>query len=89
MLLKPFGEYYSEYAENVSELSRDFPLHEQIVGEAAQKRFIELLGKILRLENILTSFDDFTGNEMLTERQGQDYRSTYLDLYAEFRQERG
>ena len=89
VLLKPFGEYYSEYAENVSELLQDFPLHEQIVGEAAQKRFIELFGKILRLENILTSFDDFTGNEMLTQRQSQDYRSTYLDLYAEFRQERG
>ena len=54
-----------------------------------QKRFIELFGKILRLENILTSFDDFAGNEILTERQGQDYRSTYLDLYAEYRQERG
>ena len=89
VLLKPYGEYYNEYAENVSELLQDYPLSRQIVGEGAQKRFIELFGKILRLENILTSFDDFAGNEILTERQGQDYRSTYLDLYAEYRQERG
>lgn len=29
----------------------------------------------------------FAGNEILTERQAQDYRSIYLDLYAEFRKE--
>ena len=47
-----------------------------------------LFGEILRLRNILTSFDDFDGNEILTERQSQDYRSVYLNLWAEFRQER-
>jgi type I restriction enzyme R subunit len=35
----------------------------------------------------LSSFDDFAGYEILTERQLQDYRSVYLDLYAEFRRE--
>jgi type I restriction enzyme R subunit len=62
-----------------------FPPGEPILGEQAQKDFIALFGQILRLENILTSFDDFAGNELLTERQAQDYRSVYLDLYAEFR----
>ena len=85
MLLKPYGEYYDEYAEKVAELLEQFPLGQPIVGEAAQKEFIALFGAILRLQNILTSFDDFAGNEILTERQGQDYRSVYLDLYAEFR----
>ena len=56
-------------------------------GESAQKAFIALFGQILRLQNILTSFDDFAGNEILTERQSQDYRSVYLDLYAEFRRD--
>src|SRR5262249_38821143 len=62
-----------------------FPLGEPIIGENAQKEFIALLGAILRLQNILTSFDEFAGNELLTERQSQDYRSIYLNLYAEFR----
>ncbi|WP_269452075.1 type I restriction endonuclease subunit R, EcoR124 family [Tessaracoccus coleopterorum] len=48
-----------------------FPLGQQIIGEAAQKEFIQLFGQILRLENILTSFDDFTRNEILTARQGR------------------
>ena len=32
------------------------------MGEEAQKEFIRLYGGILRLRNILTSFDDFDGN---------------------------
>ena len=87
VLLKPYAEYYEEYANRANELLAKFPLDEQIVGEAAQKEFIALYGAILRLENILTSFDEFAGHEILTERQGQDYRSIYLDLYAEFRRE--
>ncbi len=87
VLLRPYSEYFEEYAGKVSELLEQFPLGESIIGEAAQKAFIALFGAILRLQNILTAFDDFIGNEILTERQGQDYRSVYLDLYAEFRKE--
>ncbi|QWT22966.1 type I restriction endonuclease subunit R [Subtercola sp. PAMC28395] len=85
VLLKPYGEYYNDYAEKVADLLAAFPLGQPIIGEAAQKEFIQLLGAILRLQNILTSFDEFTGNEILSDRQAQDYRSIYLDMYAEFR----
>lgn len=85
VLLKPYDEYYGEYSEKVEQLLTDFPLGQPILGEAAQKAFILLFGAILRLQNILTSFDDFAGNEILSARQEQDYRSVYLDLYAEFR----
>lgn len=88
VLLKPYGDYYGEYADKVGALLASFPLGAPIIGETAQKEFIQLFGQILRLENILTSFDDFAGHELLTERQGQDYRSVYLDLYAEFRKDK-
>jgi type I restriction enzyme R subunit len=88
VLLKPYDDYYNDYADKVSKLLTFFPLGEQIIGEAAQKAFIQLFGQILRLENILASFDDFAGHEILTERQSQDYRSIYLDLYAEFRKDK-
>jgi type I restriction enzyme R subunit len=87
VLLKPYYDYYGEYTEKVAELLATFPLGTPIVGESAQKAFIALFGAILRLQNILTSFDEFTGSEILTERQAQDYRSVYLDFYAEFRRE--
>ncbi len=85
VLLKPYGDYYEEYEKRVAELVEGFPLGQAIIGEAAQKAFIKLLGSILRLKNILTAFDDFAGNEILSEREFQDYQSLYLNLYAEFR----
>ena len=88
VLLKPYGDYYAEYFEQVTELLGVFPLGSPILGETAQKSFIGVFGSILRLQNILTAFDDFAGHDPLTERQSQDYRSIYLDLYAEFRRER-
>ncbi|MHB8657464.1 MAG: type I restriction endonuclease subunit R [Solirubrobacteraceae bacterium] len=88
VLLKPYRDYYAEYQERAQELLEKFPLGEPIIGETAQKEFIALYGQILRLENILTAFDEFAGNEILSERQSQDYRSVYLDLYAEFRKDK-
>jgi len=85
VLLKPYHEYYAEYADKVAKLLEQYPLGLPIIGESNQKDFIMLFGAILRLQNILTSFDDFAGNEILSDRQGQDYRSVYLDLYADFR----
>ena len=85
VLLKPYADYYTEYQKKVTELVAQFPLGQAITGEAAQKAFIKLFGSILRLKNILTAFDDFAGNEILTDRDFQDYQSLYLNLYAEFR----
>jgi type I restriction enzyme, R subunit len=85
VLLKPYAEYYKEYRTRIEELVEKYPLDHVIVGEGAQKAFIRLFGAILRLKNILTAFDDFTGNEILSERDFQDYQSLYLNLYAEFR----
>ena len=85
VLLKPYAEYYAQYEKCVAELLDGFPLGYAIIGEAAQKSFIKLFGSILRLKNILTAFDDFAGNEILTLREFQDYQSLYLNLYAEFR----
>jgi type I restriction enzyme R subunit len=87
VLLKPYHDYYREYSEKVANLLEIYPVGMPIVGESAQKEFIVLFGAILRLQNILTSFDDFTGNEILNERQCQDYQSVYLNLYVEFRRE--
>lgn len=85
VILKPYREYYKDYETKVRELRSQFSPQKSIVGEDAQKQFIRLFGTILRLENILSSFDEFSGDQLLTERQQQDFRSMYLDLHAEFR----
>jgi type I restriction enzyme R subunit len=71
----------------ITELANRFPLGKPIVGEEAQKEFIHLFGMILRIKNILTAFDDFAGNEILPERDFQDYQSVYLDLHRDFRKD--
>ncbi len=78
-------ELLGQYAEQTQELLTGFPLGQPIIGESAEKAFIQLFGQILRLENILASFDDFAGAQILTDRQRQDYRSVYLDLHAQYR----
>ena len=73
------------YSDLIGELQSNFPLGMPITGEQEQKDFIKLYGSILRLKNILTSFDEFQGSEILSERDFQDYQSIYIDLYHEFR----
>jgi type I restriction enzyme R subunit len=94
VLLKTYADYYNGYEENgkrkpgyvelIQMLMSSYPLGVSIIGEGAQKGFIRLFGAILKLKNILTSFDDFAGNEILSVRDFQDYQSTYLDLYQTF-----
>ena len=95
VLLKDYDSYYFGYDEGeksvpgytdlIDELTEKFPLGQPIMGEENQKDFIRLYGKILRLKNILSTFDRFSGNELLSDRQFQDYQSVYLDLYQEYR----
>jgi type I restriction enzyme R subunit len=79
------GEYKPGYAELIATLTTQYPLGQPIIGEEAEKDFIRLYGAILRLKNILTSFDNFEGNEILSERDFQDYQSIYIDLYQKYR----
>lgn len=94
VLLKTYDEYYNGYEEDgkhkpgyaklIGLIRSTYPVGQAIIGDKAQKEFIRLFGAILRLKNILTAFDDFAGNEILSERDFQDYQSIYIDLYQEF-----
>ncbi len=81
VILKPFRDYYDEYASLVSELTSKFNPGDLPSSETGQREFVNLYNKILRLQNILKSFDDFKGNELLPERTFQDYQSTYIEIY--------
>ena len=96
VLLKTYEEYYNGYEDDkgrekegysqlIKELQNKFPIGEQIIGEQNEKEFIILFGNILKIKNILSAFDKFTGNEILSEREYQDYQSIYIDLYEEIK----
>lgn len=79
------GKHHKGYTELVAELKENFSLGSQIMGESNEKAFISLFGAILKMRNILTSFDEFTGDSLLSDRDLQDHQSRYLDLYQKWR----
>ena len=80
------GKYHPGYQDMIEELTTKFPLtEERITGEQRQKEFIVLFGAILRIRNLLTSFDEFAGSEILSERDFQDYLGRYQDLRDEWK----
>ena len=97
VLMKSFKDYYYGYKSSdgkqmpgyvnmMEDLNTKFPLSEpQIIGEQKQKNFISLFGAILRTRNILLSFDDFKGKELISERDLQDYLGRYQDLRDEWK----
>ena len=88
VLLKPYSEYMAEYRDRLAQLYERFPLGQVILGEEAEKAFIRLFGTILRLRNVLSSFDDFEADDPMPARDEQDYRSVYTDLYQKLRKDR-
>lgn len=88
VLLKPYSEYMAEYRDRLAQLYDRFPLGRVILGEEAEKAFIRLFGTILRLRNVLSSFDDFEGDDPMLARDEQDYRSVYTDLYQKWRKDK-
>ena len=98
--LQSFKDYYNDYEDDkgrhidgyvdmIDQLRNNFPLSEpQIIGEERKKEFISLLGAILRMRNLLVSFDDFNGKEIISDRDFQDYLGRYQDLRDEWNERR-
>ena len=95
VLLKPFNDYYygwekdgepqTGYVDMIAELQDKFSLPIAFESEQAEKDFIKKWGAILRLRNILVSFDEFESKGLLSKRDIQNYESRYLDLRDKYR----
>ena len=96
VLLHKFDDYYygyttedgkakPGYVDLINELSLKFPLSDaRITGEQNQKDFIVLFGAILRMRNLLLSFDEFREKDLISQRDLQDYLGRYQDLRDEW-----
>ncbi len=94
VLMRPYDDYYygykdadgrrvAGYSELVVEFQELFPVGTMPVGEKEERDFIEKFGAILRLRNILTSFDEFSDPMLVNDMQ--DYTSVYNDLHDKYR----
>lgn len=100
VLLKTYDDYYNGYADEkgnhvrgytelIAELLAKYKAGEVIESETEQNKFVRLFGAILRARNILQAFDRFTAEEqLLSERDMQDYLSMYIGIYEHKRKER-
>ncbi|MBQ8158784.1 MAG: type I restriction endonuclease subunit R [Prevotella sp.] len=100
VFMKPFEDYYSKgyedergkrhdpYSELVRRLLEDFPVEQMagIIDEDEKKEFIQLMGEILRVRNVLSVFDEFDeANKLIDDMRYQDYLGWYNNYYEEFR----
>ena len=100
VLMKTFAEYYklgydddkgnhhASYLELIDRLQTVFPIETlaNIFDEEEKKAFVRLMSEILRVRNILASFDDFTEKaKVVDEMSWQDYLGWYNNFYDEFR----
>jgi type I restriction enzyme R subunit len=99
VLLRSYDEYYNGYTNKngqripgytqlIEELLEKWPIDESLweKGELYKKRFIMHYNAILKLRNILLSFDQFESEDaqILSEREVQNYQSIYFKIHDEF-----
>jgi len=79
------GKFRKGYLECIEELRARLEPGAKPVGEQAEKDFIRLFGTILKMRNLLSSFDRFAQDDPLRPRDVQDYTSVYIDLAEKYR----
>ena len=99
--LKSFDEYYTKgyqltrsskratpYVELVATLKRDYDLKTKISGLTDEQKlaFIRLFNKVLKTRLSLLTYDEFKNQDLLSDRERQDYLSYYMNFYDEIKQ---
>ena len=101
VLMKSFKDYYYGY-ESIDgktnaricgfngrlEMRSSHCQTRRLLESRIKRFFIALFGTILRMRNLLVSFDEFKAQELITERDLQDYLGRYQDLRDEWKNEK-
>jgi type I restriction enzyme R subunit len=96
-IMRPFKDYYEGYVDEkgkkqmgyieiVATLLAQFslPLNPVNISIEEKKLFVKLFGAFLKMQNLLSVFDEFTEEKRgISEFDKQDYLSWYIDLRGE------
>ena len=84
VLLEPYEEYVTRFNKAVDELLRIAPTVEsvdELISENDQLKFVLAFRKIIRLKNTLSSFIEFSEDDLnLNPQLFEDYKGKYLDI---------
>ena len=78
------GVVFKGYKELCEEITEKFPDLTEIKLDKDKKEFVKLFGEILKRENILRNYDEFSSFEkIISERLKQDMKSVYIWIKEE------
>ena len=85
IIIQPIEDYVTQFNEGVTKLKAIAPTIDSVndlESEEDELKFIKAFRNLMRLKNILTTFADFTFEDLtMSEQDFEDYKSKYLDLY--------
>jgi len=91
IIMKPYDEYVRAFNDGFINLLKITPTVDSVsnlVTEDDELKFIIAFRDLMRIKNVLTSFSDFSWNDLsMTEQQFEDYKSKYLDLHDKVKSE--
>ncbi|MBQ8673734.1 MAG: hypothetical protein IJ511_06770 [Bacteroides sp.] len=99
VLMRPFADYYFGYDDEKGRHVHGYKeIVEMLLGKyrlpitpmtftlEEKKEFVKLFGGVLKMQNLLSAFDEFTGDvRLISDFDVQDYLTWYNDLHEELR----
>lgn len=89
IIMKPYANYVADINKAFDNLINITPTIDDVddlVSEDDELKFIQAFREIIRLKNIISSYADFTFEDIeMDERTFDDFKSKYLDLYDKVR----
>ena len=85
ILMKPYESYVEEFneaKEALKAITPDINSVDDLLTEVEELEFVRAFRALMRIQNTLTCFADFSFDDLDMEHQEfEDYKSKYLDLY--------
>ena len=93
IIMEPIEDYIEKFNEAVKTLEKIAPTIDSVNDletEEDELKFIKSFRELMRLKTILTTFTDFTFDDLeMSEQDFEDYKSKYLDLYDKVKSSTG
>lgn len=85
IIMQPYEGYVKKFSQAFVELLKIAPTVNSVADlkdENEELEYIKAFRELMRLKNVLTTFADFSFNDLsMNEQLFEDYKSKYLDLY--------
>lgn len=92
ILLPPYEEMLRKFSDAFIELLKITPTVKSVddlPDEEQELKFIQRFRELMRIRNVLSSFSDFSWDDLpMAEQKFNDYKSKYLDIYEKVKCDR-